>query len=89
MRRTPAYRRKVPLQVTLRQAKLALLGAGLLETVDATIAALEGPAGVAARIEWEYAQTVDRTSPLVQGLAAALSLSDEQLDDLFEVAAGL
>lgn len=89
MRRTPRYRRSVPTQVTARQARLALLGAGLLDAVQTAVDGLQGSEGAAARIEWEYAQTVDRTSPLVQSLAAALSLAEDQLDDLFTAAARL
>jgi hypothetical protein len=59
----------------------------LLDAVTATLAALPGIAGEAARIEWEYAATVDRDSPLISGLSGALGLSDEQLDQLFVAAA--
>ena len=79
----------VPSAVTMRQTRLALLGAGLLAQVNAAIAAMPGAEGEAARIEWEYAQEVRRDSPLVAGLSAALGLTDEALDDLYQVAAGL
>lgn len=76
-------------KVTMRQARLALLGAGLLPTVDAAIAAMSGPTGDAARIEWEYATTLERDWPLVSALADTLGLTDEQLDALFIQAAAL
>ena len=80
----------VPQQVTMRQARLALLGAGLLDDVDAAIAAIPDPVQrKAAQIEWEYASTVERQSPFVQQLAAGLGLSAEQMDDLFVQAAAL
>ena len=79
----------VPQQVTMRQARLALLGAGLLASVNTAIAAMEGIQGEAARIEWEYALAVERQSQLVSGLSAALGLTDEQLDDLFLAASEL
>lgn len=79
----------VPPFVSMRQARLALLNAGLLTTVNAAVAAMAGVEGDAARIEWEYATTVERNSPLVVGLGAALSLSNEQLDQLFVAAGGL
>lgn len=79
----------VPDKVTMRQARLALLGAGLLANVNAAINAMTGQAGDAARIEWEYALSVDRNSTLVAGMAAALSLTTEQLDTLFTAAATL
>ena len=80
----------VPQSVTMRQARLALLRAGLLDDVDAAIAAIPDPVQrKAAEIEWEYAQTVDRNSPFTQQMAAGLSLTAEQLDALFTQAAGL
>lgn len=79
----------VPNSVTMRQARLALLGAGLLAGVDAAIAALPSPTKEAASIEWEYAATVERNSALVTTLAGALALDDTTLDALFVAAAAL
>lgn len=79
----------VPTSISMRQARLALLGAGMLAQVDAAIAGMAGAAGDAARIEWEYATTVDRTSPLVAGMTGALSLTSAQLDALFIAGAAL
>jgi hypothetical protein len=79
----------VPKSVTMRQARLALLAAGMLADVNAAVAAMPGTEGDAARIEWEFAATVDRTSPLVQGLAVALSMTEAQLDGLFVAGAAL
>ena len=80
----------IPQSVTMRQARLALLGIGLLDDVHAAIAAIPDPVQrKAAEIEWEYAQTVDRNSPFTQQMAAGLNLTAEQLDALFTQAAGL
>lgn len=80
----------VPQSVTMRQARLALLGAGLLDDVAAAIAAIPDPVQrKAAEIEWEYAQTVDRNSPLIQQLAPALGMTEAQMDELFVAAARL
>ena len=79
----------VPEVVTMRQARLALLGAGLLAQVNTAVANMPGADGDAARIEWEYAQEVRRDSPLVAALSVALGLTDETLDNLYKVAAGL
>ena len=79
----------VPQSVTMRQARLALLKAGKLDAVNTAIANMPGSEGEAARIEWEYAQEVRRDSPLAAGLSAALGLTDETLDNLYKVAAGL
>lgn len=76
--------------VSMRQARLALLQAGLLSQVEAAIAAIED-AGQrqAVQIEWEYAAEVNREHPWVQSLATALGLTEVQLDDLFTLAATL
>ena len=71
--------------VTMRQARLALHGAGLLTQVNSAVAAIGG----SAQIEWEYAATVDRISPLVASLATALNLSEQEIDALFEAAGKL
>ena len=78
-------RSPVPKQVTMRQARLALLGAGLLDTVETAIAG----AGPAAKIEWEYAQEVQRAAGLVPAMATALGMSEAQIDALFIAAAAL
>ena len=79
----------VPEVVTMRQARLALLGVGMLAQVNAAVASMPGAEGDAARIEWEFSSTVERHRPLVLSLIAALGLTDAQLDDLFRQAAAL
>ena len=79
----------VPEVVTMRQARLALLGAGLLDQVNTAVANMPGAEGDAARIEWEYAQEVRRDSPLVAALSEILGLTDEALDNLYRTAVGL
>jgi hypothetical protein len=79
----------VPQSVTMRQARLALLGAGVLATVNAAIASMPGDQGEAARIEWEYARDVLRDSPLIGGLMPALGMTEQQIDQLFIAAAAL
>ena len=78
-------RNPVPQQVTMRQARLALLGAGLLDDVEAVISA----AGRAAQLEWEYAAVVDRSNPAVAAVQQQQALTDVQIDDLFREAARL
>jgi hypothetical protein len=78
-----------PKEVTMRQARLALLGAGLLPTVELAIAAMTGTAGDAARIEWEYSNSLKRSQPLVTQLGAGLGLTVGQLDALFLTASTL
>lgn len=78
----------IPQSVTMRQARLALLAVGKLDTINAVIAGIEPAAQrQAIQIEWEYAQTVDRNSQWVAGLAPALALTEADLDSLFVFAA--
>lgn len=79
----------VPQSVTMRQARLALLAAGMLPAVEAAIAALPEPDKTAAQITWEFAATVDRWFGMVPALAAALGMTDAQIDTLFIEAAKL
>lgn len=79
----------VPAVVSMRQARRALLGAGLLAQVNDAITAMPGVDGDAARIDWECATEVRRDSPLVIGLSAALGLTAAQLDTLFSTGATL
>lgn len=71
----------IPSVVSMRQARLALLQAGKLDAIEAAVAQI----GAAAQIEWEYAQTVERSHPLVQ----SLGMSDAELDALFTQACSL
>lgn len=87
--RPPAPPPAVPVEVTMRQARLALLNAGLLDTAQAVIDALPMPQRRQAQIEWEYAPSVRRDHPLIalmisEGLATA-----EEVDGLFVSAVGL
>jgi hypothetical protein len=79
----------IPQVVTMRQARLALLGSGKLPLVEAAIEALPEPPKTAAKIEWEYSQEVHRNKPFVQMLAQGLGLSQAELDQLFVVASTL
>ena len=81
----PAPPTPIPQSVTMRQARLALLGAGLLDTVETAIAG----AGPAAKIEWDYATEVQRSAGLVPAMATALGLTDAQIDALFVTASTL
>lgn len=78
-----------PQVVTMRQARLALLGAGLLDDIDAAINSLPSPQKEAARIEWEYSQEVQRHNGFVSVLVPILGLTEAQTDALFITAAGL
>ena len=79
----------VPQTVSMRQARLALLGAGLLSTVEAAIAAQVEPLKSQIEIEWTYATEIDRQWPTLLALAPALGLDSDDLDNLFIAASQL
>lgn len=80
-----AAERRATMACTPRQARLALASQGLYEAVQTTVVAISDQ----ARIEWEYATTVERTSPLIDAMKGALGMTDEDLDNLFELAVTL
>ena len=80
----------VPASVSMRQAKRALLAAGLLDSADMAIAGIaDETARRAAQIDWTSATEVRRDWPLVASIAQALSLTDQQIDALFVAASQL
>ena len=79
----------IPAEVSMRQARLALLQFGILGTVNTLIDAMPGITGDAARIEWEYAVSVKRDSQLVNSLMPYLGLDEDQLDSLFSLAGSI
>lgn len=77
----------IPRQVTMRQARQAMLSAGILGQVDALISAMPGDEGESARIDWNHAREVKRDWPLIGALGPQMGLSEQQIDDLFIYAA--
>ena len=75
-----------PKVVTMRQARLALLQSGILQTVTDTIA---NGTDEAMKVEWEYATEVKRDWTSLVVLTTALGMTDLQLDDLFQLASTL
>lgn len=76
-----------PQSVTRFQARAALARAGLFTTVNSAMVAF--PIDDERRLAWEDAQEFRRTSPTMLQMAAALGLTDAQLDELFTTAAGI
>ncbi len=74
---------RLPHSVPMRQARLALLKAGLLDQVLAAFETLPEELKSAAKIEWEFASEVSKGSPLVAELVKSLDLTEEQVTDLF------
>lgn len=75
----------VPQSVSRFQAKAALLNAGLLSQIEAIIA--DPATDAMTKLAWAEAIQFERNSPTVLGLASALGLTDQQLDELFTAAA--
>jgi hypothetical protein len=76
---------EVPQSISMRQARLALLAADLLDDVDTMIKAI----GRAAAITWEFATEVERTNELIAAVQEAKGLTDEQIDEMFIAASKL
>ena len=64
------------------QAKAALLQAGLLDAAEAAVAQSDS----LTRLAWIEAVEYRRNSPAILAIAAALGLTDAQVDDLFRAA---
>jgi len=79
----------VPVLVTPKQARLAMLDAGILATVEGLIAGMEGVDGQKARIVWEWANEIRRDDPLLVSLASSLGMTSAQIDQLFIAASAL
>lgn len=72
----------VPRKISVRQAKLALLNAGLLDDIEAMIEKSEK----SVQISWEYATEFERNNPLILSFGALMKMSEEELDELFKLA---
>uniref|UniRef100_UPI0040470ACC hypothetical protein n=1 Tax=Aliarcobacter sp. TaxID=2321116 RepID=UPI0040470ACC len=73
----------VPMQITARQARLALLQIGKLADVAAAISNLNSPIKEQVEIEWEYATDIYRNHNFIEVLGSSLGLDANALDDLF------
>lgn len=84
---TPA----IPESVTARQIRLWLVSHGVsLAAVEAAIDGIpDQQQRELVRVEWEYAPYVERSHPMLVPLAAALGLSEAQVDAAFREAAAL
>ncbi|WP_368640497.1 hypothetical protein ABRZ04_04580 [Castellaniella ginsengisoli] len=80
----------IPRSVTRAQGKAALITAGLWVGVVAFVDAIEDPTEQAlARVALDDTAEWRRDSPFLATAAAALGLSETQLDDLFVTAAAI
>lgn len=83
----PEYVQPLPRIVTMRQGRIALSREGILTNVETALNAIEdAQEKEEALIEWNYSQEFNRDHALVKTLATGLSLTEEDLDRLFESA---
>lgn len=75
----------VPPSITPYQARKILTIVGLRSTVEQAVQ----EADQEVKDAWEYALKIERHSPLVTSIGAALGLTDQQIDHLFIAAAQL
>lgn len=75
----------VPVEVTPRQFKLALLQSGVSPSVITNAVATNE----ASLIEWEYATTFRRDHALLNSMASSFGFSPTDLDNLFRFASTL
>ena len=80
---------QIPTEVTMRQARLALVDAGMYGNIQSAINSLPEPLKTKALIEWEYSNTVQRHNGFVSQLGPILGMTEEDLDNLFIAASKL
>lgn len=66
------------------QGKVALFNVGLLDDIEALVAGTT--VDTVTKLAWANALEWRRTSPMIASLAAALGMTDTQVDDLFKAA---
>ena len=75
----------VPQSVTMRQFKLALIEAGVFDSVEDFIVTLTGVDYKKAMVEWNGA-FAERSSPSISTYGAGLGMTSEDVDNLFILA---
>jgi len=76
--------------VTPRQMRIALVMSGVdLNLIENMINNLPEPSKTITRVTWEYSVEFQRNNPLLIAMAPALGLTNEQIDQLFQLASTL
>ena len=75
----------VPTVITKRQAERVLQLFGMLDAVEAAVAA----APIEVQIDWRSGQDIDRHWPALIAMQAGLGFTDVQLDQMFQVGSTL
>lgn len=83
----PYVSNNCPTAISPRQLRLALLSSGISpDSILNQINLIPDPAlKASALIEWEYSTEFKRNHPLVQSIATALALTEEQVDNIFKL----
>jgi hypothetical protein len=76
-------RNRAAMKCSARQARLALLDAGILDLAQSAVA---NSGNQAVQISWEYAAEWHRTEPMISAIGAALNLGEDDVDALFVAA---
>lgn len=80
---------RIPREIPNWRAKVILAQMGLLSTVETAIESLSEPERTVARLAWNGDAKLARRGKTVLGLASALGLSSDQIDNLFIAAEAL
>lgn len=80
---------EIPFSITMRQFRLVLLNNGLLNTINNILNNMSGNDGEYVRIEWEYANEVNRNSPWVSSISQSIGISEQEIDQIFLVGSKL
>ena len=76
--------------ISPRQIRMALLNLGLAENaIDGAISNLSSPQKEQAQIAWKYSTSFKRDAEAVAIIGALLSLSSEQLDQIWKIGSNL
>lgn len=76
--------------ITPIQLRSSLVMSGIsLELIETIINSLPEPDKTIAFVKWEYAKEYERDDALVNGLGAAIGLTIEQIDAIWELGATL
>lgn len=78
--------KRARMRCTPRQARLALSRSGKYGEVRQFLAQLPADQKEEAEIEWEYATEFERTNGLLVTLTAAMGMTEQEVDDLFNLA---
>lgn len=84
-----AAEESLPTVVHLWQFRVALKQSGLYDQVKSTIAALPEQQRTVIEEKIEYGNTITRTHPSIKMLAQLMGMTQQQVNNLFRVAANL